>query len=59
MQAREAFPSCEVCGAIVRRQLMRFHHAWHDDLTYAPARLGVDAEESEADARLDVGATEG
>lgn len=35
---REAFPSCEICGAVVRRQLMRLHHAWHDDVAYSPVR---------------------
>lgn len=35
---REAFPSCDICGAVVRRQLMRLHHAWHDDFGYSPTR---------------------
>lgn len=35
---RESFPNCEICGAVVRRQLMRLHHAWHDDLGYSPTR---------------------
>lgn len=35
---REAFPSCEICGAVVRRQLMRLHHAWHDDVAYSATR---------------------
>lgn len=35
---REAFPSCEICGAVVRRQLMRLHHAWHDDVVYSRTR---------------------
>ena len=36
---REAFPSCEICGAVVRRQLMRLHHAWHDDIAGAETRM--------------------
>lgn len=35
---RESFPNCEICGAVVRRQLMRLHHAWHDDIGYSPTR---------------------
>jgi hypothetical protein len=35
---RESFPNCEICGAVVRRQLMRLHHAWHDDIGYSPHR---------------------
>lgn len=48
---REAFPSCEICGAVVRRQLMRLHHAWHDDVVYSPTRrLGKDAATTDPDA---------
>jgi len=35
---REAFPSCEICGAVVRRQMMRLHHAWHDDVGHSLGR---------------------
>lgn len=35
---RSAFPSCEICGAVVRRQSMRLHHAWHDDIACSTRR---------------------
>ena len=52
MRGREAFPSCETCGAVVRRTLMHFHRAWHDEATqsHSPdSDRDVDADARAAD----------
>ena len=51
LAGRESFPNCEICGAVVRRQLMRLHHAWHDDIGYSPTpRPGNEAFSPNLDA---------
>jgi hypothetical protein len=41
-----------MCGAVVRRTLMHFHHAWHDETSHGPASTEAMASDLELDPRF-------